>query len=128
MNLNSVWCGIPMPRFLRLGMGAQLFVICMDKLADHYRGAWSPLLFHQNDFDGDTVLAAVGFMVALAAFYPGDIPRGAMLMASALALWKVGSKFIPKLTGGWFTVGDIFWCADIVFCSLVLWQEGRAKR
>ncbi|MGA2199342.1 MAG: hypothetical protein ABSG45_05335 [Nitrososphaerales archaeon] len=109
--------------------GAVLLFTSAWKLLNHYTGVWSPFLFRQSAFDGDTVLALVGIVFACMMLLSRETSWDLAIIVSLLAGFKLVTKFLPSnnlnVHGGLGPVPDVLWCVYMVFCAVVMAQYSK---
>jgi hypothetical protein len=104
--------------------GAVLLFTSVWELYNHYTGIWSPFLFTQSAFDGDTVLALVGIAFSCIMLLPRETSWDLAIIVSMLAGFKLVTKYLPSnnlhVYSGLGLVPDVLWCIYIIFCAVVM--------
>jgi hypothetical protein len=113
--------------------GAVLLLTSAWELYDHYMGVWSPFLFRQSAFDGDTVIALVGIALACIMLIPSKTSGALAAVVSLVAGFKLVTKFLPSnhlnLYANFVVVPDVLWCIYLIFCAVLMARySGRITR
>jgi hypothetical protein len=104
--------------------GVALLITSAWELYDHYTGVWSPFLFRQSAFDGDTVIALVGIALACIMIIPSKTSWALATIVSLVAGFKLVTKFLPSnhlnLYANLVVVPDVMWCTYLIFCAVLM--------
>ncbi|MGD0638875.1 MAG: hypothetical protein ABSA72_12630 [Nitrososphaerales archaeon] len=104
--------------------GVVLLLTSVWEVYNHYTGVWSPFLFRQSAFDGDTVIALVGIALACIMIIPSKTSWALAAIVSLVAGFKLVTKFLPSshlnLYANLVVVPDVLWCTYLIFCAVLM--------